>query len=594
MQPNIQEFEAQLALISNPVEKIDQLNDFVRTFVEIDPHKSLTLSLEAQELAQQSPAYSQGLYDSLTNLAICRARLGDTEQALADAMQAYILANSKSNIAITPNLLNVLGSLLQELGEYAEALDYFLQALELDTAENSAIQVSLLINLGVLYHKLKDYDQELAQYEKVMAIQRHKGTSRMTAIVLNNIAMAYKTMQQLDSAVAKALQSVQLAQEHNAPVVEVHALCTVGEIYLEQQKFELALTYLQKSAEQASRLKVRYIEAYSLRKIGELYQQREKPEKALTYLQQALTLAEEIKSPLEQSACLGALAQTYKSMGNFQQALNHFEQFHELDKKIYEEQADRTVRQLQIVHQMHAIQQEAEQYKQKTEELDAYARTVAHDLKQPIAAIVGYADLLPEILPPDAQNELLHKAISAIGQSAEQADHTIRALLLLATVNKTAVPVTQVNMADIVNNVITQLQPMIQEKNVVIHWPEQWKTAVGYHPWLEEVWRNYLSNALKYSSDIPELTIGCDNYTTNTVRFWIKDNGPGIPTNFQANLFKEFSPMPKTASHNESHGLGLAIVKRIIEKLGGEVGYEGSEEQGSLFFFTLPTQLPTF
>ncbi|WP_420644208.1 sensor histidine kinase [Candidatus Leptofilum sp.] len=75
-------------------------------------------------------------------------------------------------------------------------------------------------------------------------------------------------------------------------------------------------------------------------------------------------------------------------------------------------------------------------------------------------------------------------------------------------------------------------------------------------------------------------------------RFWIKDNGPGIPDEFRANLFHEFNQIPKTGTTNDSHGLGLAIVKRIIEKLGGEVGYEASTERGSIFYFTLPTKPP--
>lgn len=68
---------------------------------------------------------------------------------------------------------------------------------------------------------------------------------------------------------------------------------------------------------------------------------------------------------MELAVCHQALAQTHKCLNNFPLALHHFEQFHELDKKLYQEQADRHVHQLQIVHQTRTIQQEVELYKQK-------------------------------------------------------------------------------------------------------------------------------------------------------------------------------------------------------------------------------------
>ena len=591
MQQSIEEFEAQLAAITNLAEKTERLSQFIRYYVEVDPKKSLELSQRAHSLAQNQPALTKGIYDSLTNLAICHTRLGNLEQAMAYAMQAHTLANSNNNIEQSPLLLNILGNLFQDLGEYKESLNYYLKALDLvEKQKNFSQQESLLINIGTLYHALNDYEQELVQYKKVLDLQKQRDSDRRTATLLNNMAMAYKAMNELDTAVTKAKQSLALARKHKAAMLEANALCTLGEIYLDMQDFEQALWHLTKSTQLAHTLQVRFIEGYGLRKIGELLQQKNQPEDAVIYLQKSLALAEKSQNLPEQSACLRALAKVQKGIGNFQQAYRYFEQFHEIDKKLYKEQADRTVRQLQIIHQTQTIQQEAELYKQKTEELDAYARTVAHDLKQPNSVILLYAELLPKMLPPELQNDRLLKAITTIDRSAKQAEQTIRSLLLLATVNKTAVPVEPLNMATAVNHALNRLQPMIQQCQAAIHLPEKWETAIGYQPWLEEVWLNYLSNALKYGGKVPQLTLGCSNDTTNMVRFWIQNYGPTIPAEFRANLFQEFSQLPKTDIPNDSHGLGLAIVKRIIEKLGGEVGYEAGTERGSLFYFTLPCQ----
>ena len=145
-------------------------------------------------------------------------------------------------------------------------------------------------------------------------------------------------------------------------------------------------------------------------------------------------------------------------------------------------------------------------------------------------------------------------------------------------------------METAVNNVLSRLQPLIQEKQVRIILPESWETAVGYHPWVEEIWANYLSNGIKYGGDKPELRLSCEPYTTNMVRFWVKDNGPGIAPDIQPQLFEEMS---RPRSNKTGHGFGLAIVQRIAEKLGGTVGYKSEPNQGSQFYFTLPRSIET-
>jgi signal transduction histidine kinase len=70
------------------------------------------------------------------------------------------------------------------------------------------------------------------------------------------------------------------------------------------------------------------------------------------------------------------------------------------------------------------------------------------------------------------------------------------------------------------------------------------------------------------------------------VRFWTRDNGPGVPPKARARLFKPFNRIDHI--HNPGHGLGLSIVYQIVDKLGGQVGMESELGQGSLFYFTLP------
>ena len=113
--------------------------------------------------------------------------------------------------------------------------------------------------------------------------------------------------------------------------------------------------------------------------------------------------------------------------------------------------------------------------------------------------------------------------------------------------------------------------------------------ALGYGPWIEEVWVNYLSNALKYGgmpSAPPRIELGAEPQPDGLVRFWMRDYGPGIPTESQAHLFTQFTRLDQVRA--KGHGLGLSIVRRIVEKLGGQVGVISQVGQGSTFFFALP------
>ena len=586
-----EQIEEQLELTNNTVEKIDLLNDYVRLLVDRDPQKGLAYSQQAYELAQLPPPYTQGIYHSLLNLAASNWRLGNIDSAMQQAMQAYSMAETQNSVKMTSYVSSLLGALFKDLGEYKDALNFYLQALAQIGEEPSLEKASIVSNLGIVYHFLGDFHQELAQYDKALEICRQVKREDLTASLFNNIAMSYQALGDLDTDVAKAQQSLQVAQAHNLTMVEANTLCTLGELHLDKGDISQARRYLEESAELASSLGFRYVETYSIRKIGEVLTHQGKYEDALPFLQRAANLASQLQHRVELAACHQALAQSYKTLGDPAKALEHFEKFYELDKKVYQEQADRHIHQLQIVYQTKSVQQEAKIYKQKTAELDAYARSVAHDLKQPIAVILGYSELLLEMLAAEKLPDALPTNILAkMANSADVASQIIDALLLLATIDKTEVNLKPIAMETVVNNVLSRLQPLIQEKQVSIILPESWETAVGYHPWIEEIWANYLSNGIKYGGDKPELRLSCEPYTTNMIRFWVKDNGPGIAPDIQPQLFKEMS---RPRSNKTGHGFGLAIVQRIVEKLGGTVGYKSEPNQGSQFYFTLPRSIQT-
>jgi two-component system, sensor histidine kinase and response regulator len=165
----------------------------------------------------------------------------------------------------------------------------------------------------------------------------------------------------------------------------------------------------------------------------------------------------------------------------------------------------------------------------------------------------------------------------------------IDSLLMLANVRQQSdVKLQRLNMAAIIQNVRERLDPMIDYQKIALSMPTNWPDVLGNALWIEEVWINYLTNAIKYGGVPAQIELGYDALTDGTIRFWVRDNGPGIDPEQQHRLFQPFSRLDNPTI--QGHGLGLSIVKRIVERLGGSVGVESSPGQGSKFWFTLLTR----
>jgi signal transduction histidine kinase len=222
-------------------------------------------------------------------------------------------------------------------------------------------------------------------------------------------------------------------------------------------------------------------------------------------------------------------------------------------------------------------------------ELDAFAHTVAHDLRDPLALITGYIGLLKEqcvSMPDEIQGYL-----NLITRNSLKMSSIIEELQLLAGLRTIQVQIEPLHMARIVAEAQQRLRHLIEEKKAQLLYPTDWPVAVGYAPWIEEVWANYLSNGLKYGGSPPRLQLGATTRSDGMVRFWVRDNGPGLSPEAQKRLFSPFTRLDQVRT--KGYGLGLSIVQRIITKLGGEVGVDSEVGQGSIFSFTLPAHQPS-
>jgi signal transduction histidine kinase len=234
-----------------------------------------------------------------------------------------------------------------------------------------------------------------------------------------------------------------------------------------------------------------------------------------------------------------------------------------------------------------ALREHAAKLEARNEELDAFAHTVAHDLKGPLAHMVGFAHLLAEdqgTLSEADQRE----SLQMIARSGHRMSNIIDELLLLSSVRKLGdVELRPLAMGSIVVEALERLNYLIEPNQAVIHYPEEWPQGIGYAAWVEEVWVNYISNGIKYGGRPPHVELGATTSgEEERIHFWVRDNGSGLTTEEQSRLFTPFTRLDQTRARG--HGLGLSIVRRIVDRLNGSVGVESQVGSGSTFWFTLP------
>ena len=236
-----------------------------------------------------------------------------------------------------------------------------------------------------------------------------------------------------------------------------------------------------------------------------------------------------------------------------------------------------------------ALRQYAAELEAQNQELDAFAHTVAHDLKNPLHHIAGFACLLEDDdgshLDPTGR-----ECLAAIKEAVDTMTGIVEALLLLSSVRQEEVTAEPLDMGRVVAAALDRLEPCTEAAGAEIALPDAWPRALGYGPWVEEVWVNYVSNAIKYGGRPeagipPRVTLGAEA-GPGQPRFWVRDNGPGLTEEEQARLFTPFTRLDHVDA--DGHGLGLSIVRRIVEKLGGDVGVESEVGEGCTFSFSLP------
>lgn len=249
------------------------------------------------------------------------------------------------------------------------------------------------------------------------------------------------------------------------------------------------------------------------------------------------------------------------------------------------------IRNAERVQMLKTVQSQLEEYArelvEQNQELDAYSHTIAHDLKSPLSVIplkAGLVKMYSKDLPPEATKHL-DDIVARSKHMAEMIDQ----LLLLSKLRHKDETLTRVNVNAVINRCVTRF-PQVELGQINITVQEDLPQVMGHSQWVEEVFANLISNAIKYmgnNNEKPSITIRAVRIDKMVARFEVQDNGIGIRTEDQKRLFTMFTRLNDIQT--EGLGLGLSIVHRIVDRLGGKLGVDSEWGKGTTFWFTMPS-----
>ncbi len=218
-------------------------------------------------------------------------------------------------------------------------------------------------------------------------------------------------------------------------------------------------------------------------------------------------------------------------------------------------------------------------------ELDSFSYSVSHDLRAPLRAVTGFAEML-EADYASVLDEAGRRLLSRISANAARMGKLIDDLLAFSKLGRKEIQRKTIEMGALVSTVISDLmRAKVSEAKFVVH---KLDNISGDKELMTQVLFNLLGNAVKYSSkkESPVIEITSQR-SGNDVVYSIKDNGAGFDMKYADKLFGVFQRLHRVDEF-EGTGVGLAIVQRIIKKHEGRVWAEGRLNEGATFYFSVP------
>lgn len=559
---------------------------------------------------------SRGESHTLNNIGLVYYRKGDYSNALKHHLFSLAIKQQLKDKSGEATSLIQIGDVYHRIGDHANALENLLKAMMIkrETFDRYG-EGSALNSIGNVYCDLEDFNKSLEYYKKAYALFKELKDRSGEALTLGNLANIYLYTNKFKNALKYYKNSEKILEELNDKENIATTFVNIGNTYVRMGKFRDAVEFYNKGLTLSRKIGIKRGQALSLLGLGQAYTGLKDKKNAEVNLNEALKITNATGSKEITFKVLKELSNVHEKSGDYRKALEYIKEHHVKQKEIFNEESDRKVKNLQIMHQVENAKIEAEIYKLKNVELakalndvetlnkdlkklndekNDLLGIVAHDLRNPISSLIMLGDAIKDTLSSDKveTTEIMEYAHDIEVTSKRTLDILTNLLDINAFESgKFKFNIKKLSINKIISKVLEAQSDYAAGKNISII---SKITGVEYYiladeSAAEQVITNLVNNAIKYSPPNKKVNISLKK-DKEKILFSVKDNGPGISKADQEKLFTKFAKLNNKPTGGEiATGLGLYIVKKLMEKMKGEVTYKTKTGSGSEFTLHFPS-----
>jgi len=216
-----------------------------------------------------------------------------------------------------------------------------------------------------------------------------------------------------------------------------------------------------------------------------------------------------------------------------------------------------------------------------------FLSNMSHELRSPLNAILGFAQLMESGTPTPAQRQSIDQILQAGWYLLELINEILD--LALIESGKLSLSPEPISLADVLSDCRGMIEPQALKSGIGLTFPRfaDAPFVKADRTRLKQVLINLLSNAIKYNRAGGSVEVICTVSATQRTRIAVHDTGNGLPPEKLAQLFQPFNRLGQESGSEEGTGIGLVVSKRLAELMGGEIGAESTVGNGSVFWIEL-------
>ena len=529
---------------------------------------------------------TEGIIDSYTTMGNIYSSLENYDDAQKNLSKAYSLAQSTNHESLV-NIMNFIGRNYGKMHQNDSAEYWILRALEQEKKfPQKGYSLSYIYNnLAEIYYNKKQYNKTLKYYILSKNLPENKKSPFGKTFTLNGLARTYKDLNKYDEAIKAAEESIAISKKFSYRDKTKESYGILYEIYQKSKDFEKALInykqfnlyqdsiFSEDNLQYVENLKIQY-ETERVTAENELLKKDAELKDAYLAQQKNLTIVGAI-ALLSLIGAMLFLFYGYRQKKKTNQFLAEYNK--NLETQVEQRTKELVKTNLELIRQNNQLEQ--------------YGYITAHNLRSPVARILGLTNILnSDNFDPAVDKHLLDK-LQLTANELDTIIYDINAILDVKNGIENSYEIVDFHerlekIRSILKDSITNTQTTIEADFSAV------KSCFSIPAYIESIFFNLISNAIKYRSPKrnPEIKIK-SRIKEGTLELMFSDNGIGMDLNKMKD--KIFSLYQRFHDHVEGKGMGLFLVKTQVEALNGNINIESTVDEGTTFSITIPLVITT-